>query len=92
MNFRFYDNGTYKENLNKKDASFYMIDISTDRKGSIYTLTDMIKNDIGHKHMVVSLDISYADYDSPCDACQLIRNRIDIDSIEKFYSTNQTNI
>lgn len=86
MNFRFYDNGTYKENLNKKDASFYLIDISTDRKGSIYTITDTLKTNIDREDICITLDISYSDYDSPCDACQMIRNRINIDSIEKFYS------
>lgn len=86
MNFRFYDNGTYKENLNKKDASFYLIDISTDRKGSLYTITDNINTNIKYKDISVSLDISYSSMDCPLDDSTIVTSQFAIDSIEKHYS------
>lgn len=86
MNFRFYNDGTYKDNLNKKDASFYLIDISTDRKGSLYTITDKINTCIRNNDISVSLDISYAPMDVPYDDSTVITSIFEIDSIEKYYS------
>ena len=86
MNFRFYKDGTYKEGVHKKDALFYLIDISTDRKGSLYTIARDITNSFKRDSIHVKLDISYASIDTPCDGSTIIPSIFEIDSIERFYS------
>lgn len=88
MNFKCYNDGTYKTWLgkNKCDADFYLIDISTDRKGSLYTITKNIESNIVSKDISVIMDTSYSSIDVPCDDFTLLSSRFSVDTVERFYS------
>ena len=88
MNYYFYEDGTYNKSLKNKTLKFEMIDISTDRKGPLYTLvkdpiTTLNKND----KCEIVIFLNYSDYDMPFSGDTAINSFIDINSVSRWYNT-----
>ena len=90
MNYAFYRDGTYKKikSITKKylDADWYLIDISTDRKGPLFTVVKDINTDFKRDNINIAYDITYAPYDLPFDENTTIHNEFDITTLELYYS------
>lgn len=90
MNYICYENGEIRP-LRKKlkdttNVKFYLIDISTDKKGPVYTIVKDINYDFDNDPMIVSIDCSYSDSDVPFTKNNIFQSRYEIDTINKYYS------
>ena len=67
----FLNNGTYKKidtiRDNSYDIKFYAIDISTERKGPVFTLVHNPYMNFKESKLSITLDIQYAPVDLPFD-------------------------
>lgn len=86
----FLNNGTYKKidtiRDNSYDIKFYAIDISTERKGPVFTLVYNPYMNFKESKLSITLDIQYAPVDLPFDENITISSTIDVDNMEKFYN------
>lgn len=72
---------------NTKNMKYLLIDISTKRKGPLFTLakdTNLSFNK--NKWIDIVMDISYAGIDIPCDDCTMITTSFSTNTIERYYS------
>lgn len=90
MIYAFYNNGTYRKikSPSKKnlDADWYLIDISTDRKGPLFTVVKDINLDFKNDNINIAYDITYAPYDVPFDENTTIHNKFNITTLGLYYS------
>lgn len=90
MVYVFYDDGTYKKvkTLTKKyiNASWYLIDISTDRKGPVFTVVEDVNLDFKNDNIMIAYDTTYAPYDLPFDENTTIHNEFRVKSLENYYN------
>ena len=71
---------------NTKDMKYAIIDISTVRKGPLYTLVTSINYDFKDIPIDIGIDISYAEIDVPCDNNTILQTTFSTDSMEKYYN------
>lgn len=90
MNYICYKNGEIcplrKKVKDTTDVKFYLIDISTNKKGPVYTIVKDINYDFDNEPILVSIDCSYSDSDVPFTRSNIFQSRYEIDTINKYYS------
>ena len=91
MNYIFRNDHTYEKVKNIKesdttDVSFVLFDISTDRKGPLYTMVKDINFNYIKEHIHIVMDVSYAPIDLPFDDSILIPSSFDITSLNTHYN------
>lgn len=90
-NLYFYPNGYFfekeKKNYKGGDLEFAAIDISTDRKGPVYTLVKNPTDNFTKNPISIRFDVCYpCDDDVPFDVSKTIHTDFEINSESKFYS------
>ena len=91
MIYQLYDDGTYKK-LKSSNKLVYtntmctLIDISTDRKGPLFTAVIEPKINKSLKNFNITMDISYAPYDVPFDDALSLSSTFEIDNLQKYYN------
>lgn len=71
---------------NTKNMKYLLVDISTIRKGPLFTLVENVNLGFKDLPIDIAMDVSYADMDVPCDDSTMISTSFSTDTIEKFYN------
>jgi len=87
-NLYFYSNGYFftEEKKNEGSLEFVAIDISTDRKGPVYTLVRKPRKDFKKEPVRIKFDLVYGEEDVPWDVSSPIISEFKLDTKSKFYS------
>lgn len=88
MNYVFYSNKCKKiKNVSlQKDALFYLVDISTERKGPVYTIVNNLHEQDKEQFYRAEIDISYSNQDVPFIEDTKLSSFIKINSFNNYYS------
>lgn len=88
MNYIFYKDKCKSVKRLKKDenAIFYLIDISTERKGPVYTIVKDIKDSIKEDSYEAEIMISYSEADLPFDIDARLPSHIVTNTYNRYYS------
>ena len=89
MNYAFLENHKVipiNKITKKSQVLFYMIDISTDRKGPLFTLVKNVNNGFNSSIAKMTLSLSYTPYDLPFIEQEDIPTDIPVSTISEFYN------
>lgn len=68
---------------NESVPYLYLIDISTDRKGPVYTLTENIDYPYQSEDVEILMNTSYSSIDAPWEDCTILQSSFHMDTIER---------
>lgn len=72
---------------NTKNMKYLLLDISTARKGPLYTLVEDVNLSFNDdKWIDIAMDVSYAGVDVPCDDCTMLTTSFSTNTIERYYN------